>query len=155
MKNVLVCFQTHFVGKYFWRDLVQCKISQSDAFDNISLFLCVYDCTDSSLTNMNEWIHEEQRAMCYVPHQKSEVLLLKKKKRKEKAPSISGTFCGAGDLFSRVKHKSLCISVKAKDSQLVHIWSLSVPTAVCFDCHSVTQQSTEFIGTTTASERVD
>lgn len=54
------------------------------------LFLCVYDCTDSTLTNMNEWIHEELRVMCYIPHQKSEVLLLKKKKKK--ALCISGTF---------------------------------------------------------------
>lgn len=39
------------------------------------LFLYGYDCTDSALTNMNEWIHEELRVMCYIPHQKSEVLL--------------------------------------------------------------------------------
>lgn len=47
------------------------------------LFLCVYDCTDSTLTNMNEWIHEELRVMCYIPHQKSEVLILKKKRKKK------------------------------------------------------------------------
>lgn len=34
-----------------------------------------YDCTNSTWTNMNEWIHEETRVMCYIPHQKwSEVL---------------------------------------------------------------------------------
>lgn len=33
------------------------------------LFLYGYDCTDSTLTNMNEWIHEERRVMCYIPHQ--------------------------------------------------------------------------------------
>lgn len=66
------------------------------------LFLCVYDCTDSSLTNMNEWIHEEQRAMCYVPHQKSEVLLLKKKKKEKKkrrvfqAHFVVPEICSAG-----------------------------------------------------------
>lgn len=76
------------------------------------LFLCVYDCTDSTLTNMNEWIHEELRVMCYIPHQKSEVLLLKKKKKKHCV--FQAHFCGARDLFNAMKHKSLCISVKGK-----------------------------------------
>lgn len=40
------------------------------------LFLYGYDCTDSTLTNMNEWIHKETRVMCYIHHQKGEVLLL-------------------------------------------------------------------------------
>lgn len=39
------------------------------------LFLCGYDCTNSTLTNMNEWIHEETRLMCYMPHQKSKALI--------------------------------------------------------------------------------
>lgn len=78
------------------------------------LFLCVYDCTDSTLTNMNEWIHEELRVMCYIPHQKSEVLLLKKKKH----CVFQAHFCGARDLFTEMKHKSLCISVKEKFSAL-------------------------------------
>lgn len=40
------------------------------------LFLCAYDCKDSALTNMNEWIRGELRVMCYIPHQRVEVLLL-------------------------------------------------------------------------------
>lgn len=57
------------------------------------LFLCVYDCTDSTLTNMNEWIQEELRVMLYIPHQKSEVLLLKKRKKHR---VFQAHFCCAG-----------------------------------------------------------
>lgn len=82
MKN----FQTHFLGKYIWRDLLLCRISQSDTSDNISFPVRVW-LHRFHLTNMNEWIREETRVMCYILHQKSKVQLLF-----FKALCISGTF---------------------------------------------------------------
>lgn len=114
------------------------------------LFFYGYDCSDSTLTNMNEWIHEETRVMCYITHQKGKVLLRYKKKRL----CISSTlFRGTRDLFSGMKHESLHFCERKK-SQLFHkdgVWFLSVPTAVCFDCQSVTQQSSTAFSCKTAA----
>lgn len=108
------------------------------------LFLYGYDCTDSTLTNMTEWIHEETKVMCYIPHQKSEVLLLFRK-----ALCISGTFLWYQGLVQRDETEIT-----------LHLWErkiLSSFTKIGFDlcqyqrqcfltvCLSVTQQSTELI----------
>lgn len=45
------------------------------------LFFYGCDCSDSTLTNMNEWIHEETKVMCYITHQKGKVLLRYNKKK--------------------------------------------------------------------------
>lgn len=73
-KIAWVYFQTHFLGKYIWRDLLLCGISQSDTSDNISFPARVWR-HRFHLTNVNEWIREETRVMCYIPHQKSKVQL--------------------------------------------------------------------------------
>lgn len=113
------------------------------------LFLYGYDCSDSTLTNMNEWIHEETRVMCYIPHQKGKVLLRYKKKTVFQAHySVVPGICSVG---WNMNH---CISVKGKNSQLFHkdgVWFLSVPTAVCFDCQSLTQQSSTAFSCKTAA----
>lgn len=113
------------------------------------LFFYGYDCSDSTLTNMNEWIHEETRVMCYITHQKGKVLLRYKKKTVFQAHySVVPGICSVG---WNMNH---CISVKGKKSQLFHkdgVWFLSVPTAVCFDCQSVTQQSSTAFSCKTAA----
>lgn len=76
------------------------------------LFLCVYDCTDSTRTNMNEWIHEELRVMCYIPHQRAKYCCFRKKKKKHCV--FQAHFCGARDWFNGMKHKSQCISARGK-----------------------------------------
>lgn len=113
------------------------------------LFLYKYHCTDSTLTNMNEWIHEETRVMCYIPHQKSKVQLLLFQKSTVYLRHIS-VVPGICSMGWNIHHSA---SLWKRNSQLFHIdwiWSVSVPTAVCFDCQSVTQQSREFSCKTTA-----
>lgn len=84
------------------------------------LFFYGYDCSDSTLTNMNEWIHEETRVMCYITHQKGKVLLRYKKK-----DCISSTlFRGTRDLFSGMKHESLHFCERKKITALSQRWGL-------------------------------
>lgn len=81
------------------------------------LSLYWYICTNSTLTNMNELIHEEMRVMCYIPHQKSQVLPLFFFFL-EQCYVFQAHFCGTRDLLNGMKHKSLRISVKEKFSAL-------------------------------------
>lgn len=85
------------------------------------LFFYGYDCSDSTLTNMNEWIHEETKVMCYITHQKGKVLLRYNKKKL----CISSTlFRGTGDLFSGMKHESLHFCERKKITALSQRWGL-------------------------------
>lgn len=85
------------------------------------LFLCVYDCTDSTLTNMNEWIHEELRVMCYIPHQRVKYCCFKKNKNKiKKALCISGTFLWCQRLVQWDETQITVHLCESKNSQLFH-----------------------------------
>ena len=105
------------------------------------LFLHGYDCTDSTLTNMNEWVHEEMIVMCYIPHQKSKVLALFLM-----LLCISGTFLR--EMFSKMKHESLCMSVKVKFSPLSQRLDLiSVSVFSLSDCDTARNSSANHIQT--------
>lgn len=119
--------------KNIWRDLLLCKISLSDTSDNISFPLYGYDFTASTLTNVNEWIHEELRVMCYIPHQKGEVLL------HFLFFILKSTVCFRHTVVPRICsmgwNTNHSASLGKKNPQLSGkdwIWCLSVPTAVCF-----------------------
>ena len=79
------------------------------------LSLYGYDCTDFTLTNMNEWIHEE-REWCVISFIKRVKYCYFFLFRKHCV--FQAHFCGTRDLFNGMKHKSFCISVKEKFSAL-------------------------------------
>lgn len=104
------------------------------------LLLDGYDCTDSTLTNMNEWIRERDgshvlcRCRFFSPPLSQHKAVCVFFRHISLVPGI----CSMG---WNINHSA---SLWKQNSQLFHkdwIWSLLATTAVCFDCQPVTQQS--------------
>lgn len=79
------------------------------------LFHSVYDGTDSTLNNVNEYMKTEE---WWIISLIKRVKCCSFWKKKNGAMCISGTILWCRDLFSRMKHKSLCISEREKFSAL-------------------------------------